>query len=85
MTTTSSQNHSGWSNADYDRLVALAGQETNPSARLELLRQAETILLTEVPIIPIYTYTRVALAKPNIRGYHQNLQDVHPMKWMYKE
>src|SRR5262249_37684395 len=49
-------NDSGWVNAEYDRLIDAAKKEVDPQKRLDLLSQAEQILVTEVPIIPLFHY-----------------------------
>ena len=43
------------------------------AGRNELFDEAEAILLDNVPIIPIYHYTRSFLVNPRIRGLQINL------------
>lgn len=76
-------NRSGWSNKDYDRLIAEAGQTADPAARYELLQQAEEILVREMPIMPLYFYKSKALIQPSVRGWHDNVLDHHPYKSVY--
>jgi oligopeptide transport system substrate-binding protein len=78
FTTGNANNYTGWSNADYDRLVAEAGRTSDPARRLALLAQAESILLTETPIIPIYVYSYVRLVDPRVQGWFDNPLDQHP-------
>ena len=66
-------NRTGWGNAEYDRLLAEAIQQSNLKQRHALYNQAETILMDELPIIPIYHYTRAFLIQPNVRGYEPNI------------
>lgn len=73
----SGNNATGWSNADYDRLVRSAGAETNPARRLELYQEAESLLLDEVPILPIYHGTRTFLIHPAVRGWNPALLGFH--------
>ncbi len=75
-------NDAGWSNAEYDRLLELAGMESAPARRLELLSQAEAILLDECPVIPIYHRVSTHLVKPDVQGFFSNPSDVHPLKWI---
>ncbi len=75
-------NHSGWSNKTYDKLIADAGRETNVKKRMALFGKAEDILLDELPCIPIYIYTRVYLKSPNIEGWYANVEDIHPLKYV---
>lgn len=78
-------NETGWSNAEYDRLIAEASRETDPERRLEIFQHAEAILLDEMPIIPIYFYTHVALRRPEVKGWHPTILDNHPYKYVYLE
>lgn len=62
-------NESQWSDPRYDALIAAATKEANPTARLDLLRNAEDVLLEELPIIPLYWSTQVFLLSPHVKGY----------------
>ncbi len=61
-------NDAGYSNAEYDKLVADAKKEADPDKRWELMRKAEDIIMDEMPIIPLYYYTKVKGAKPEVKG-----------------
>lgn len=61
-------NDAGYSNAEYDALVNQAKAEGDEAKRWELMRQAEDILMEEMPIIPLYYYTKVKAAKPEVKG-----------------
>lgn len=73
-------NKTGWSNARYDELIRLAAAEPDPARRMEMLREAETILLDEMPIIPMYFYVSKNLVHPSVKGFFNNVQDEHPLK-----
>jgi oligopeptide transport system substrate-binding protein len=47
-----------------------------------LFQQAEDLLLEELPVIPIYIYTRVYLLRKNVVGWHPNIEDIHPLKYL---
>lgn len=83
MVTGDGNNRTGWSNAEYDRLIKEAGREADAGRRFELLRQAETLLLDECPVIPIYNYMLTELIKPYVRGVHPTQTDTHPMKFAW--
>ncbi|MEO2048532.1 MAG: peptide ABC transporter substrate-binding protein [Pirellulales bacterium] len=72
-------NNTGWGNAKYDDLIVRARSELNQDARLQLLQQAERILMDQLPIIPIYYYVSKNLLNPAVRGFYNNLQDHHPL------
>jgi oligopeptide transport system substrate-binding protein len=78
-------NDTGWSHPEYDRLIAGASREADPARRMEIFQQAEAILLDELPIIPVYFYTRVALRRPEVKGWYPNILDNHPYKFLYLE
>ncbi|MDV4150624.1 peptide ABC transporter substrate-binding protein [Clostridium sp. AL.422] len=61
-------NDAGYSNAKYDELVAAAKSEADQAKRWEIMKEAEDILMADMPIIPLYYYTKVKGAKPEIKG-----------------
>lgn len=79
-------NRTGWSSAEYDRLIATAAAETDPTARLAILRQAEELLVAgETPICPVYFYVGIQFYDPNkIGGISPNVLDEHPIKSMFR-
>jgi oligopeptide transport system substrate-binding protein len=81
----SSNNYTGWADPDYDRLLFEANRTRDSAARFELLRQAETRLLNQAPIIPLYTFTHVFAIDPSVRGWHPTLLDHHPYKHVWLE
>ena len=79
-TTGNGNNNTHWSNPEFDRLVAASTQEGDGAKRFEILRKAEEIILTEVPAIPIYFYTRSRLVHPAVKEWHPKLLDNHVWK-----
>ena len=61
-------NDAGYSNAKYDELVNAAKVESDPVKRWDMMKQAEDILMEDMPIIPLYYYTKVKGAKPEVKG-----------------
>lgn len=62
-------NVTGYSNPEYDRLLAEADTTRDLVARSQLLERAETILVRDAPIIPIYDYARRYLVSPDLEGW----------------
>ena len=60
----SGQNYAVYNNPEYDALVEQAAGEADPAMREELYKQAETMLMEDQAIAPIYYYTYVRLYKP---------------------
>lgn len=78
-------NQTNWSNARYDELVEKAGSEFDPPKRLQMLAEAEQILLDEMPIIPIYWAVTFNLVKPHVQGFYAHPQDWHPLQLLRVE
>ena len=77
-------NETGWSNKAYDDLIARAAREPDEARRAKLFAEAETILLAETPIMPIYYYTWEGLARPGLEGVEVNLMnriDFAKLRW----
>lgn len=66
----SGQNDARWKNSEYDRLIELAKRSGDQKERMEAMHKAEEILMTEMPIIPIYYYTDLYLISPKIKGFY---------------
>lgn len=73
-------NETHWSNENYDRLIAESLQATDPEERLAKLHAAEEILLEEMPVIPLYWYTRVYLLRPEVKNWNPMVLDNRPWK-----
>ena len=61
-------NDAGYSNPEYDKLVNEAKIEGDLEKRWEIMKEAEDIVMNDMPIIPIYYYTLVKGAKPEVKG-----------------
>ncbi len=81
----SAQNDAGWSNAEYDRLLAAAAREADADKRFRLLERAEALMLDESPHASIYGYTSKRLVKPWVKGWQPNPLDHHATRWMWIE
>lgn len=77
FTSTSGNNNTGWKNPAYDRLIAAASRELDTGKRFDLLRQAEAIVLDEVPATPVFYGTRTYLIHPDVKGWVPALLGVH--------
>ncbi len=79
----SGNNHSGWADAHYDKMLrraAVAG--VNSAQRLPLYYEAEQYLLGAMPFIPLYTYQSKYLVDPGVRGVTPNLMDYLNFKYI---
>jgi hypothetical protein len=41
--------------------------------------------MDEMPVLPVYFYTRVYLKRPEVKGWFPNILDDHPYKYVYLE
>lgn len=69
---------------NYVRLLDAAA-DARGARRLELLHQAETLLLRDTPVIPLYHYVSRHLVDPRVRGYVDNPRDIHLSRYLALE
>ncbi|MEW6485820.1 MAG: peptide ABC transporter substrate-binding protein [Pseudomonadota bacterium] len=86
LTRGNSGNISGFSNPQYDALLARAARERTEAARNSDYNKAEQMIAEEVPIAPIYQYTNARLISPRVKGYPiNNPEDVAYSREMWIE
>jgi oligopeptide transport system substrate-binding protein len=68
FTSVSTQNDTGWKNKAYDAEVNKAKQSSDQKVRMQAMHNAEKILMDEMPIMPIYFYTKPYTVKENVTG-----------------
>jgi len=79
-------NNTGWSSARYDELVRKAMVEPDEAKRVAFFQEAERIVIEdEFPILPIYMYVNVGMRVEGLRGWYENVRDLHPFPFMYFE
>jgi oligopeptide transport system substrate-binding protein len=67
----------------YDDLILYkAPKAPSREARYALFTEAETMLMEQMPIIPLYTYTSKHLVHPSVEGMHTNLMDSLNLKYI---
>jgi len=81
-TTGNGNNNTHWSNPEYDALIAQAARTGDPKARLEVLRRAEDIFLSEVPVVVIYWYTNAYLLQPSVQNWYPLVLGNHNYKYI---
>ncbi|GLC87464.1 peptide ABC transporter substrate-binding protein [Lysinibacillus piscis] len=67
-TAANGNNDTGWENAEYKKLLDQSIVEADPAKRLELLKQAEGIAVSEFPVAPIYYYTNLYVQKDSVKN-----------------
>ncbi|MCF6262109.1 MAG: peptide ABC transporter substrate-binding protein [Xanthomonadales bacterium] len=77
-------NKTGYADPLYDELILTkAPQAKSKQERFALFYQAETMLMEEMPIIPIYTYSTKRLVDPAVKGLPSNLMDSFNFKYVW--
>lgn len=66
-------NRTGWSSPAFDQLLASAYAEPDTDKRLAFLQQAETILLDEAPLTPLFFMTQKYLQSPRVLHVQPNV------------
>jgi oligopeptide transport system substrate-binding protein len=59
-----------------------ADNEPDAGRRAEILSRAETMMLNDAPIAPVYFYINKNLVNPRITGWIDNLVDHHRTRWL---
>lgn len=52
------------------------------ASRAAALRQAEARLMQDMPVIPLYYYVSRHLVKPEVRGFIDNVRDIHLSRYL---
>ena len=71
MMTDNGNNDVFYSNKDFDKLMAEAGDSADNEFRFKKMAEAEKILIDDMPIIPIYFYTQPYMQKPYVSGIYK--------------
>lgn len=76
-------NNTAWSNPKFDQLLQASYIEPDPSKRLELLHEAEMIVVDELPIIPIFFYNRIYRIDSAVKNWGPKLSDNRNYKYIF--
>jgi oligopeptide transport system substrate-binding protein len=60
-----------YSNPQYDKLIKDASAEPDAKKRMEMLHQAEDILMKDYPVCPLYFYVNQVVEKPYVKGVYK--------------
>ncbi len=62
-----------------------AAQGASGQERMAMLRRAESTLLQEMPVIPLYYYVSRHLVNPTVVGFVDNVRDIHLSRYLSLE
>ncbi|MDY0257752.1 peptide ABC transporter substrate-binding protein [Gudongella oleilytica] len=72
FTTENAYNDPNYNNEEYDTLLSTAAK-TRGAEHFEALYAAQEILMSELPIIPVYHYSDVMLVSPKLQGWDRSV------------
>jgi oligopeptide transport system substrate-binding protein len=75
-------NYGDWSNPEFDKLTDAAAAEPDPAKRMQLLSDAEAVLVKEQSIMPLLYYANHNIVSPKIKGFEDNVMDKHPSRFV---
>jgi len=77
FTSYSANNHTGWANPSYDRLVEQAAREPDRARRQALYDEAQRILCEQdVPIAPLFVSAINLVVAERVKGFEPNPMDI---------
>ncbi|MGB1140022.1 MAG: peptide ABC transporter substrate-binding protein [Halioglobus sp.] len=79
-------NNTGFCEPEYDDMILQqAPNATTREERYAIFHAAETMLMEQMPIIPIYIYTSSKLKQPSVKGMPSNLMNHMNLKYVSLE
>ena len=78
-------NNPGYASPAFEDLMTRAETALDIETSYDLLRQAEALLIQDAAVIPLFFEASRRLVSPKVKGYADNLQDIHPVRWMRLE
>jgi len=75
-------NYARYENPEYDGLMDQAAVTVDLEKRADILKQAETLFMRDLPFIPLMYYGSMNLVSDKVSGFEDNLLNIHPTRWM---
>jgi oligopeptide transport system substrate-binding protein len=66
-----------YASEEYDALLARAAAQVDPERRRLYLEEAERVMLSDNPLIPLYIFVSKHLVSPDVHGWGDNVLDYH--------
>lgn len=63
-------NDTGWENEEFKALIDKSATISDSAERLDVLKQAEALMMEEMPVIPLYYYTNNSVCKDHVKNMH---------------
>lgn len=71
-TTKNGNNDTQWSNTEYDQLIKKARFSSNEQKRVQLLHQAEKLLMDDAVIMPLFHFTENCMIKSYVKNLYKS-------------
>jgi oligopeptide transport system substrate-binding protein len=79
-------NYAEYSNKEYDDLMAAAAASADPAERMKKLSEAEAIgVARDLCVMPLLYYGFHTVVSNKLKGWEDNVMDVHPSRFLSKE
>ena len=75
-------NYARFNNGEYDDLLDRASSEIDSKSRISLLSKAESLLMLETPIAPLFHGVSKNLVGRHVEGWVDNSRDVHLSRYL---
>lgn len=75
-------NYARYSNPEFDAVLKKSDETLDPAARAKLLKEAEAILLRDMPMIPLMYTAALHLVSPKVKGWVDNVQNEHRSQYL---
>ena len=83
---TSGNNLGRYDNPQFDRLLdSAAVAAADPTRRMQLLAQAEKVLVDDVGLLPLLFYSSHNIVSSRVKGWEENALDFHPSRFISVE
>ena len=79
---TGGQNYGDYASPAYDALLNAADQEPNAAKRSDDMRRAETVMLADSALVPVFFYINKNLVNPTITGWVDDINDHHRGRYL---
>ena len=79
---TGAQNYGDYKNPTYDALLDKADHEPDGKVRAGYLSQAESLMLQDTAVVPVFFYVNKNLVSPKITGWVDNIVDQHRARYL---
>ena len=80
LTSSNASNYGSWKNSRYDQLIAASKDTNDQAARMKDMSEAESILLSDAGVVPIYYEDDAWLIRPSVKGWVCNRSE-----WNFKK